>query len=369
MATLDEFSRIVSGVYSAVITPERWDVTMADVGRAFGGSVSAALVVSDGATRIIKHAEIPADAAKSYAEHFARLDHVLSAVQSGPVGVVRPGAELMWPYERCEFATDWARPNGFEDGMFVRLSDSPSATSLALATPRRSERFDTAENVALARHLVPHFEQALRMQLHVSDIAHRGGDLVWASENARQAIVILAPGSRPIYTNPAAERVLRSDDGLRIRKGRLEAATRRADAMLQEGIAAALDSHTQDIWGGSFVCARPSGRRPYIVHVLPIDPRTVSSPRYGRVIVVIIDPERETEPPAMLLRRLYGLTKSEAQIALMVTRAEGLNPIAEELSVSVTTVKTHLRHVFEKTGTHRQAELVRLVLSLAPLYG
>jgi DNA-binding CsgD family transcriptional regulator len=46
-----------------------------------------------------------------------------------------------------------------------------------------------------------------------------------------------------------------------------------------------------------------------------------------------------------------------------------LNPIAEELSVSVTTVKTHLRHVFEKTGTHRQAELVRLVLSLVPLYG
>lgn len=340
---------------------------MADIGHVFGG-VSAALVVSDGATRIIKYADIPADAAKSYAEHFARLDHVLSAVQTGPVGVVRPGAELMWPYERCEFATDWARPNGFEDGMFVRLSDSPSATSLALATPKRSERFDTGENVALAKRLAPHFEQALRMQAHVSGLTHRGSDLAWASETVRQAIVIVAPGSRPIYTNPAAERVLRSDDGLRICKGRFEAATRRADAKLQKGIAAALNPQTLDIWGGSFVCARPSGRRPYIVHVLPIDHRTVASPRYGRVIVVIIDPEREPEPPAMLLRHLYGLTKSEAQIALMVTRAEGLKPIAEELSVSVTTVKTHLRHVFEKTDTHRQAELVRLVLTLDPLY-
>ncbi|OJZ71639.1 helix-turn-helix transcriptional regulator [Mycobacterium paraffinicum] len=368
MATLDEFSQIVSGIYSAVITPERWDVTMADIGRAFDGA-SAALVVTDGATRSIKHAHMPADAAKSYAEHFAAIDHVLSAVQSGPVGVVRPGAELMWPYERCEFATDWARPNGFEDGMFIRLDASPSAKSLALATPKRSKRFDTGEHVAFAQLLVPHLKQALRMQRQVSDLTHRSSDLAWVSETAKQAIVIVASGSRVIYTNPAAEQVLRSDDGLRILRGRLEAATRHADTRLQEGIATALKPRGPDIWVGSFVCARPSGLRPYIIHVVPIDHSTAAHPRYGRVIVVIIDPEREPEPPAMLLRRLYGLTTSEAKVALMVVRAEGLKPIADELSVSLTTVKTHLRHVFEKTGTHRQAELVRLLLTLDPCTG
>lgn len=71
-------------------------------------------------------------------------------------------------------------------------------------------------------------------------------------------------------------------------------------------------------------------------------------------------------PAVSLLQRLYGLTKSEAQVALLVMRGEGLSPIAEKLSVSLTTVRTHLRHVFEKTGIHRQAELVRLLATLDP---
>lgn len=40
--------------------------------------------------------------------------------------------------------------------------------------------------------------------------------------------------------------------------------------------------------------------------------------------------------------------------------------ISDELSVSLATVRTHLQHVFDKTETHRQAELVRLLLVLSP---
>jgi DNA-binding CsgD family transcriptional regulator len=42
-------------------------------------------------------------------------------------------------------------------------------------------------------------------------------------------------------------------------------------------------------------------------------------------------------------------------------------PIADEPSVSLATVKTHLNHVFEKTDTHRQAELVGPILTLDTL--
>jgi len=47
---------------------------------------------------------------------------------------------------------------------------------------------------------------------------------------------------------------------------------------------------------------------------------------------------------------------------------EGSNTrqIASELSVSFATVRTHLQHVFEKTGTHRQGELVRLLMAISP---
>ena len=64
------------------------------------------------------------------------------------------------------------------------------------------------------------------------------------------------------------------------------------------------------------------------------------------------------------MRRLYGLTQAEAEVAVRVLRGDGLKPIADELSVSLATVKTHLQHVFDKTDTHRQAELVRLLLTV-----
>jgi DNA-binding CsgD family transcriptional regulator len=61
---------------------------------------------------------------------------------------------------------------------------------------------------------------------------------------------------------------------------------------------------------------------------------------------------------------LFNLTEAESVVARSVQRGHGLHPVADELSVSLATVRAHLQHVFEKTGTHRQAELVRLLWNI-----
>ena len=81
---------------------------------------------------------------------------------------------------------------------------------------------------------------------------------------------------------------------------------------------------------------------------------------------MIIDPEQEAEPPKMLIRQLFGLTNAEADVALRLVRGDGLKPISADLALSMATVKTHLHHIFDKTDTHRQAELVRLLLAIIP---
>jgi DNA-binding CsgD family transcriptional regulator len=114
----------------------------------------------------------------------------------------------------------------------------------------------------------------------------------------------------------------------------------------------------------SLVCSRPTGTRPYVIHILPL--ATSEDASAGRALVIIIDPEQETEPPKALLRRLFGLTNAEAEVALRVMRGDGLKPISADLALTMATIKTHLQHVFDKTDTHRQAELVRLLLALTP---
>jgi DNA-binding CsgD family transcriptional regulator len=65
---------------------------------------------------------------------------------------------------------------------------------------------------------------------------------------------------------------------------------------------------------------------------------------------------------AELLQIYYGLRPAEATLASVLTNGKGLKDAADELHISLNTAKTHLRRIFDKTGTKRQAELVRLVL-------
>ena len=154
-------------------------------------------------------------------------------------------------------------------------------------------------------------------------------------------------------------------DGVTTRAGRLTIVMAAAERRLREAVLAVCATAPEDVGGGqSFSCARLSGRRRYVVQVLPLhrDDRTRSS---GPALVIITDPERIAEPDHALVQDLFGLTKMEAQIAVRLARGLDVRQLAEGLSISTATVRTHLQHVFDKTDTHRQAELVRLLATLS----
>jgi DNA-binding CsgD family transcriptional regulator len=85
-----------------------------------------------------------------------------------------------------------------------------------------------------------------------------------------------------------------------------------------------------------------------------------------RAILFITDPEQTTAPRGQNLREDFGLTMAEAALALEILKGDGLRGAANRLGVSLATAHTQLAHVFDKTGTRRQAELVRLILQSQP---
>ena len=76
----------------------------------------------------------------------------------------------------------------------------------------------------------------------------------------------------------------------------------------------------------------------------------------------VTDPDRPQEAPAELLQRLFGLTAAEAVVAERLAAGQSLPQTAEALGVTRNTVRTHLRRIFSKTGTSRQAELVKKIM-------
>ena len=109
---------------------------------------------------------------------------------------------------------------------------------------------------------------------------------------------------------------------------------------------------------------RREGRRPLSLLVAPLrrgHPWRPAPP--ATAIVLIADPEQATATDGAHLRELYGLTATEARMAVALLDADRLQDIADRFGVSLSTIRIHLQRVFEKTGTHRQAELVRLLLA------
>jgi DNA-binding CsgD family transcriptional regulator len=83
-------------------------------------------------------------------------------------------------------------------------------------------------------------------------------------------------------------------------------------------------------------------------------------------LLFIGDPEVTNVSDEDHLRALYCLTPTEALVAVRASQGNGLQAIANSLGIGVSTARTHLQGVFEKTGTSRQAELVRLLADSSP---
>ena len=155
--------------------------------------------------------------------------------------------------------------------------------------------------------------------------------------------------------------MLRATDGFAIVRDRLACADRATHRRLRQLVAMAADP---DGPVGSLAVPRPSGTRPYLLTVMPLhDERAwLGTPR-ACALVLAIDAARCRPATAARLCERYHLTAAEARTALALLDADRLRDVAGRLGVSLPTVRTTLQRVFNKTDTHRQPELVWLLLA------
>lgn len=79
-------------------------------------------------------------------------------------------------------------------------------------------------------------------------------------------------------------------------------------------------------------------------------------------VIFLCDPKQQQVADPTILQETYGLTRSEAVVASKIVDGYSLEDIAEDLGVETSTARSHLKRVFTKTDTHRQSDLVRLLM-------
>lgn len=114
----------------------------------------------------------------------------------------------------------------------------------------------------------------------------------------------------------------------------------------------------------NWILIERSGQRPLIMNFVPVPVLSEDGPHS---VLLLIDLDATPLPTTNCLEQIFGLTPAEARLALLLVGGDTVNEVAERLHLSVATVRTQLKAVFEKTHTHRQAELVVLVSRLAAL--
>lgn len=173
-------------------------------------------------------------------------------------------------------------------------------------------------------------------------------------------VIIADATARPVRLNRRAEAIAARKDGLFATPFGITAANPEESGRLRQAIAAAAAGGTR------LRLSRPSGAPPLLVTVIPVRGGDAGN---GWVALFVMDPGMAGTPSPALLQELFGLTAAEAIFAAEISRGDGLQAVADRLAIAPTTARTHLTRIFEKTGTRRQAELVRLLMQcdrLAP---
>ncbi|QCI63677.1 helix-turn-helix transcriptional regulator [Phreatobacter stygius] len=223
--------------------------------------------------------------------------------------------------------------------------------------------------ISLFKLLSPHVCRALAISDALDIRALRSEMLERTLDALVAGVYLTARDGRVVYMNAAAERQIRTGDAIRIVNNRLHPTDSAARAALSKAIdQATRDGLDMDMTAHSLAIPDAVGTG-YVATFLPVDSgqrRSAVAPFAASCAVFMQDPVRAPLMPGEAFARLYGLTGGELRVLLALAQGLGGMEAADMLGISEPTVRTHLQHIFSKTGTLRQTELLLLLRNSTP---
>ena len=370
------YSDVVIAIYQSAMQPELWAGTLEQIADYLGADSGMVLHLSSSRDGdFIIHRRLREDLNLLFLQHYTENPYAFAFARA-PIGRALV-TEALIEKERlyCSaFYADILAPQRIAEIIAVKHSDLSRDGVGGILFNVSKPRADDAEHAAARLDdLVSHLTRAIDFTLLTSRSSAGQRHLDQLLATVPGAVVLLDQHGSILQMTPPAEALLNQRDGLQTRKGdhlTLSAQTQRDSAALTTSIkhALAVARGEQQTLGGILQIKRPSGRRALLVQVTPL-PAAALSPWSAidggpRVIVQIVDPEASVAAQAERLRLLIGLTAAETRVAALLGNGLSLSETANALGVSLNTVKTHTRRMFDKAGVRSSAAMVRVVASI-----
>jgi DNA-binding CsgD family transcriptional regulator/PAS domain-containing protein len=370
----DTLLRLVERIYDASLAPERWAEFLEALATVIDGHIVNIVTSNPTFTEpdLTVAVRWEPESQRLYREHYSRLDPWANeAVRRGLLrtGVVGLGRTVIDRHEleQTEFYNDFGKPFDITGGISAIIrADTTVIRSLSLSERKGGPQFGRAE-VSLLRRLLPHLQRAFEVHDRLSAVAQSGRAAEDVIDKMPFGVILLDAHGRPVMISRAAQEILDRRDGLWLRGTTLSTSTVQQTAELRRRI-----DQTVSIWRGevpevagpAFAIRRPSLQRPLQLVITPVGsgasalPQNLAAPAAA---IFVSDPESEPPTRAAVLQTFYGFTPAEARLASELLKHHSVEESAEVLAISITTARTQLTRLFDKTGTRRQSELVRLL--------
>lgn len=370
------YSDVVIAIYQSALQPDLWSPTlelMSDYLGADSGMVLHLSAARDG--DFIIHRRLREDLNQLFLQHYTKNPYA-SAFAHAPVGKALVTEALLErrALYRSAFYADILAPQGIAEIIAVRHSDLSRVGVGGILFNMSKPRADDAERAATRLDdLIPHLNRAIDFTLVTSRLGAGQRHLDQLLRTTADAVIVLDRHGSILKMTPPAEALLKQRDGLQTKKGdrlTVSAQTHEDSVALAASIkqALAVSRGEPQHLGGMLQIKRPSGRRPFLVEATPLLASALSpwsmADGGARVVVRIVDPQAPIDRQAKRLGLMMGLTTAETRVAALLASGLGFAETARELRVSLNTVKTHARRVFDKAGVRSSAALVRLVASV-----
>ncbi len=351
-------------IYDAAAEPELWrsvlteiaDRTNSQGGIIFGLSIAAKHIYFD------YNGRLDEDCKRAHQERHIQNPWSL-AMLSRPTGQIVMSDEIVpLPLlQKTSFFDEVLYPQDVAHSAMIPLATKADFhAAFNICRSERQGAFGDEERRFL-EELVPHLHRSLTLSFRLD--AYRAMQTMEDSvlDKLTAGIILLDRRARVIYTNASARAHGREGGALRFRNATVFAHSTRHSRQLGELVQNALSGAV----AMSMSIPRPDG------HLLTILVTSIRGRDVGRfsdhglrdaaVLIYVVDPANRNGIPIEWLMDAYGLTQAEARVAVAAASGFNIPELANQMTLSPNTVKTHLRRAFAKTGTGRQAELARLV--------
>ena len=371
----DAFQRILASLYGAMLDDAGWPATSALIDDACGVTGNT-IMVGEGPKDDVRALFVGAycrgqrreDQERDYLENYHPTDERVPRFRQLPDGRL---VHVKDQYTAEELKTsptynELLRRTRYQNGLSVRL-DGPDGCHITwgLRDPVDSDGWDSSR-VEMVTALLPHIRQFVSVRQALVRAEARHTTVTALLDNPRIGVVHLDRRGRVMEANDRAHDILRRGDGLADRAGVLRARGSADQVRLEQLVGDALPASGTVAVCGSMLLRRSPVLPPFVLYVKPVD---VAQPDYGArhvaALVLIVEPGRQHRVDPDVVARTLQLTPTESQLAVWLAEGKSVRGMAEATGRTEAAIHWHLHRIYQKQSISRQADLVRLVLSLA----